>query len=440
MLTSTRDSEIIRAPKNAYPKYCLKMATGTGKTWVLQALMVWQILNANRAPDSDRYTKNFLVVAPGLIVYDRLLDAFMGKERDGKRDFSISDLSIFQELFIPDAYRDEVFRFVQGAVCPKESIGRKVTAGGIIAISNWHVLSEESEPLEDEEIEAPGDSLDPKTVVQSIFPLMPGTNQSNDLAVLNRRYERGGILSCGIAQMMRVGLYRPVHVKTLASQKIRTLLSGRRFLQAKLLDVENSIRGLLRNFGLKVGLVSRAQYEARILELIEEVPSLRAIVEPMLMVRRVVREQYVVLHKRMLTLARADADCLLLMSAPGVGPLVALTYRAAVDEPARFQRSRSVGAHFGLAPRTHQSGEIDRRGRITKNGDETLRAALFESALVLLRPQAKPSALKAWGLRVARRRGMARAMIAVARRLSVILHRMWVDRVPFRWTAEPDQA
>lgn len=142
----------------------------------------------------------------------------------------------------------------------------------------------------------------------------------------------------GIAQMMRVGLYRPVHVKTLASQKIRALLSGRRFLQTKLLDVENSIRGLLRNFGLKVGVVSRAQYEARILELIEDVPSLRVIIEPMLVVRRVVREQYVGLHKKMLALARADDDCLLLMSAPGVGPFVALTYRAAIDEPARFQR------------------------------------------------------------------------------------------------------
>ena len=195
MLASARDSEIIRAGKNAYPKYCLKMATGTGKTWVLQALMVWQILNANRAPDSGRFTKNFLVVAPGLIVYDRLLDAFMGKERDGKRDFTISDLAIFQELFIPDAYRDEVFRFVQGAVCPKEDIGRKVTAGGIIAISNWHVLSEEGEPLEDDDIDAPGQAADPKAIVQSILPLTPGTSAGNDLNVLNRRYERGGILA-----------------------------------------------------------------------------------------------------------------------------------------------------------------------------------------------------------------------------------------------------
>lgn len=195
LLSSTRDSEAIRAAKNAHPKYCLKMATGTGKTWVLQALMVWQILNANRAPNNSRYIKNFLIVAPGLIVYDRLLDALMGKEREGKRNFADSDLSTFQELFIPDAYRDEVFRFVQSAVCPKEDIGRKVTAGGLIAISNWHVLSEEAEPLDDEDVLAPGEAADPAAVAQSILPLTPGTSRGNDLNVLNRRYERGGILA-----------------------------------------------------------------------------------------------------------------------------------------------------------------------------------------------------------------------------------------------------
>lgn len=173
--------------------------------------------------------------------------------------------------------------------------------------------------------------------------------------------------------------------------------------------------------------------------LTEDSPTLQAIIEPILAVRRVIREQYTRLHKKILALARADDGCLLLMSAPGVRPLIALIYHAAIDEPTRFQRSRSVGAHFGLAPRTHQSGEVDRRGRITKNGDETLRSALFEAALVLLRPRTKPSALKAWGLRVAKRRGMVRAMITVDRRLTVILHRMWVDRVLFRWTAEPAQ-
>ncbi len=205
LVASAQAVELIGADKNNCPKYCLKMATGTGKTWVLQALMVWQILNANRDPSNSRYTKNFLVVAPGLIVYDRLRDAFEGKERDGKRDFVTSDLSIFQELFIPAAHRDEVFRFVQGAVCPKEEIGRKVTSGGIIAISNWHVLSEEGEDDGQQEmIFAPGERPDAKDVISDLLPLTPGTSQGNDLNVLNRRFERGGILNylCELPSLM----------------------------------------------------------------------------------------------------------------------------------------------------------------------------------------------------------------------------------------------
>lgn len=194
IIASDQAAQIIGSGKNDYPKYCLKMATGTGKTWVLQALMVWQILNANRTPESARYTRNFLIVAPGLIVYDRLRDAFEGKERDGKRDFATSDLASYQELFIPPAYRDEIFRFVQGTVCPKEEIGRKVTAGGLIAISNWHLLTDEAEDGEDD-ISAPGDRADPAAVVKSLLPLTPGTSQGNDLNVLNRRYERGSILN-----------------------------------------------------------------------------------------------------------------------------------------------------------------------------------------------------------------------------------------------------
>lgn len=195
LLGSVKDAAAIRAPKNGHPKYCLKMATGTGKTWVLQALLIWQVLNAAREPGNPRFTRNFLIVAPGLIVYDRLLDALQGKERDGKRDSETSDLKRFEDLFMPDGYRDEVFRFVAGAVCPKEDIGRKVTSGGIIAIANWHVLSEESEDEDEADIAAPGDTPDPKKVVESLFPLTPGTGAGNDLNALNRRYERGGILA-----------------------------------------------------------------------------------------------------------------------------------------------------------------------------------------------------------------------------------------------------
>lgn len=195
LIASDQATQMIGASKNDYPKYCLKMATGTGKTWVLQALIVWQILNASRTPESTRYTRNFLIVAPGLIVYDRLRDAFEGKERGGKREFASSDLSIFQDLFIPPAYRDEIFRFVQGTVCPKEEIGRKVTSSGLIAISNWHVLSDEGEDDVEEDVSSPGDRPDASVVLQSLLPLTPGTSHGNDLNVLNRRYERGGILN-----------------------------------------------------------------------------------------------------------------------------------------------------------------------------------------------------------------------------------------------------
>lgn len=196
MLDSHRAAGQISADKNEYPKYCMKMATGTGKTWVLQALLIWQLLNANRTSGNPSFTRNFLVVAPGLIVYERLLDAFMGKERGGKRDFAVSDVKRYQALFIPETYRDEVFRFVQGAVCPKAEIGRKTTSGGIIAISNWQTLKEQGdEETEDDDIATPGVDIDPARVVQEVLPLTPGTSGGNDLNQLNQKYERGGILS-----------------------------------------------------------------------------------------------------------------------------------------------------------------------------------------------------------------------------------------------------
>ena len=173
----------------------------------------------------------------------------------------------------------------------------------------------------------------------------------------------------GIAQMMRVGLYRPVHVKTLASQKRRMLLTSRQLLQAKALDIENDLRGTLRNFGLKVGMVGTVKFEARIRELVADHPDLAAIVEPLLIARRVLREQLGVLHRQLLEIVRHDEVCRRLMTTPGVGPVVALTFRATVDVPSRFASSKAVGAAFGLTPRRHQSGEIDRMGGISKCGD-----------------------------------------------------------------------
>jgi len=193
LLVARRYEEVQRS---AHPKYCLKMATGTGKTWVLQALAYWQLLNAARAPEDARFTRNFLVVAPGLIVYERLLDAFLGKERDGKRDFATSDLARYRDLFVPDRYRDEVFRFVQGNVALRDEVGVKVTAGGLIAVTNWQAIQREDEELDDSAatVEAPGMLPDPKNVVATALPLSPGTSAGNSLETLNRRFERGGVL------------------------------------------------------------------------------------------------------------------------------------------------------------------------------------------------------------------------------------------------------
>ena len=160
----------------------------------------------------------------------------------------------------------------------------------------------------------------------------------------------------GIAQMMRVGLYRPVHVKTLRSQKLRMLLTHRKLLQSKAIAIDNDLRGTLRNFGLKVGMVGTVKFEARIKELVENLPDLAVLIEPLLVVRRALREQFVILHRRLLAIVRDDEVCRRLMTTPGVGPVVALTYRATVDVPARFRKSKSVGAVFGLTCSKYQSG------------------------------------------------------------------------------------
>jgi transposase len=240
----------------------------------------------------------------------------------------------------------------------------------------------------------------------------------------------------GMAQMMRVGLYRPVHVKTLRSQKLRMLLTHRKLLQSKAIAVDNDLRGTLRNFGLKVGMVGATRFEARIKELIENSPDLAVLIEPLLVVRRVLREQLGILHRRLLAVVRDDDVCRRLMTVPGVGPVVALTYRATVDVPARFRKSKSVGAVFGLTCAKYQSGEIDRSGAISRCGDEMMRTMLYEAAQSMLFHSTRWSWLKAWAMQIARHRGMKKAVVALARRLAVIMHRIWVDGTEFCWTRD----
>ena len=240
----------------------------------------------------------------------------------------------------------------------------------------------------------------------------------------------------GMAQMMRVGLYRPVHVKTLRSQKLRVLLTHRKLLQSKAIAIENDLRATLRNFGLKVGMIGTVKFEARIRELVANLPDLAVLVEPLLIVRRAIREQVSVLHRRLLALVRGDDVCRRLMTIPGVGPVVALTFRVTVDVPARFRNSKAVGAVFGLTPAKYQSGENDRTGAISRCGDEMMRMMLYEAAQSMLVRTVKWSWLKAWAMKIARHRGMKKAIVALARRLAVIVHRMWVDGTEFRWTRE----
>ena len=181
--------------------------------------------------------------------------------------------------------------------------------------------------------------------------------------------------------------------------------------------------------------MGKVRFEARIKELVENLPDLALLVEPLLVVRRVLREQLGILHRRLLGIVRDDEVCRRLMTTPGVGPVVALTYRATVDVPARFRKSKSVGAVFGLTCAKYQSGESERSGRISRCGDEMMRVMLYEAAQAMLHSK-RWSWLKAWAMKIARHRGMKKAIVALARRLAVIMHRIWVDGTEFQWTRE----
>jgi transposase len=240
----------------------------------------------------------------------------------------------------------------------------------------------------------------------------------------------------GIAQMMRVNLFRPVHVKTLASQKHRALLTARKLLQEKAIAIENDIRGLLRNFGLKVGAVGVVSFDERIRELVVGMPELVEIMEPLLASREQLRHAFMTLHRRLLLIVRDDPVCRRLMTIPGVGPVVSLAFRSTIDIPARFTNSKAVGPALGLTPVLNQSGESHRVGRISLCGDDMMRHLLYEAAQVMLTRTQKWSWLKAWAMSIAKRRGQQKAIVALARRLAVIMHRLWIDGTEFRWTKE----
>lgn len=244
----------------------------------------------------------------------------------------------------------------------------------------------------------------------------------------------------GMAQAVRTGWFKSVHVKSLPAQEARALLAARQLLVRQVKDVSLSLRGLLRNFGLKLGAVGKAGFDARVRELLAGSPRLLAIAEPLLAARAALLSEAATLHRRVLATAKGDEVCRRLMTAPGVGPVVALAFKSAVDDPGRFAHSRAVGAHFGLAPKRYQSGEVDRSGHITRAGDTMLRMLLFEAATVILTRTQHWSSLKAWGMKLAQRQGSKRARVGIARKLAVVLHRMWRDGSEFRCSEQPANA
>jgi transposase len=258
--------------------------------------------------------------------------------------------------------------------------------------------------------------------VRDAFKAMPVKSDRNDAR--------------GIAQLMRLGWFRPVHCKSLSAQETRATLTARKLVQSKLRDVENSLRGILRGFGLKVGKTTEREFAGRIKELVTDHPHLQRIADALLAVREALRKEFSAFEKQTRKMVRSDMQARLLTSIPAVGPIIALTYASAIDDPGRFKSSKRVGAHFGLTPKRHQSGETDYTGRISKIGDGSVRTALYEAAhLMLTKPVKGCSQLKSWAMRIARRAGMSKAKVALARRLAVIMHRMLADGTPFNAAA-----
>jgi transposase len=240
-----------------------------------------------------------------------------------------------------------------------------------------------------------------------------------------------------LAQIMRTGWFRQVHVKSRQCRLWRSLLVARRTILNEMRTIENVVRAILREAGIKLGTPCRTAFADRVREVAGSDASVMPLVAPLLAVLATMLREFGHLTKQVLTIVRQERVCRRLMSVPGVGPITALAYRATIDRPDRFRRSRDVGAHLGLTPARYQSGETDIQGKVSRCGDELARTALYEAAHSLLVRSRKWSSLRAWGMKIAKNRGMARARVAVARKLAVVLHRMWNDETEFRFGKEP---
>lgn len=243
-----------------------------------------------------------------------------------------------------------------------------------------------------------------------------------------------------IAQALLAKLHQEVHVKSVVSHELRMLLTTRKTLLSQARQLENKLRGDLKVFGVKLGRVGSGGFASRVKERLADKPRLMALAAPLLEMRVLLLEQVRRYDRQLRAMARADAVCRRLMTVPGVGVLTALAFRAGIDRPERFRSSASVPAVLGLTPRIEQSGEMKICGSITKAGDPLLRSLLFEAANALLTRTRSWCALKRWGVALAKRRGMNRARVAVARKLAMLLFALWRDGTEFRWTCQEAQS
>jgi transposase len=244
----------------------------------------------------------------------------------------------------------------------------------------------------------------------------------------------------GLAEMVRVGWFKAVQVKSLTAHERKALLIARHQLVEMRVRMDNQLRGILKTFGLVIGKCGHGQIGERAQELAEGHPGIDCVVATMVAVRDTLLKQIAVFDRAIRRLAKTDDTARRLMTVPGVGPVVALAYMSVIDDPRRFGHARDVGAYLGLTPQRYQSGEVDLTGRISKCGDGFVRTCLYDAAGVLLTKVKRWSPLKAWGVRLMKRLGAKKAKVAVARKLAVILHRIWTDGTDFWWTKEVSMA
>lgn len=241
----------------------------------------------------------------------------------------------------------------------------------------------------------------------------------------------------GIAHIMRTGWFRAAHIKTEACYRMRLVLIQRRNLKRKFLDLENTIRHSLKAFGVRLSKVARGKFDQAVRDAVSDDPLSTGLMDCMLRARAALWAEYVKLHRLVLQLVARDELCRRYLEIPGVGPVAALTFATAIDDPTRFRRSRDVAAYFGLTSKRWQSGSsIDVQGRISKAGDPDVRHALYEAANCMLHRYKRPDRIKEWGQKLVRTKSHNKACVAVARKLAVVMHAMWIDGTSYEGAPE----